>query len=181
MNPSKFKNAIEAEQRKHSGKCIYHLSDTHQTPNCNIKKECDKILSEKQTPNATTSSSGQLRHITEDSFEDAVDTDVCENIVTDAFCNDTNEESLQYFVQVSNHRLRLVRNSDSSPRHSMQFPIIADSGANFHMFCDSAFFDSIRPMSGKVILGDGKTALDIKGVGTIQLKFGNNVITIDDV
>jgi hypothetical protein len=181
MNPSKFKNAIETEQRKHSGKCIYHLSDTHQTSNCNVKKECDKLLSEKQVSNSTTSSTGQLRHITEESFEDAVEPDDCGDNDHDVLCNDTNEDSLQYFAKVSNHYLRLVRNTDSSPRHSMQFPIIADSGANFHMFCDSAFFDSIKPMSGKAILGDGKTALEIKGVGTIRLQFGDNVITIEDV
>jgi hypothetical protein len=63
----------------------------------------------------------------------------------------------------------------------MRFPIIAHSGANFHVFHDSAFFDFITPMSGKVILGDGKTSLDVKGVGTIKLQFGQDILTVENV
>jgi hypothetical protein len=44
MNPSKFRREIEAEQRKHSGKCIFHLTKSHPTEECNVKKECDKLL-----------------------------------------------------------------------------------------------------------------------------------------
>jgi hypothetical protein len=51
----------------------------------------------------------------------------------------------------------------------MQYPIIADSGANYHMFRDPVFFDYITPATGSVILGDGKTALDIQGIGTVKL------------
>jgi hypothetical protein len=63
----------------------------------------------------------------------------------------------------------------------MRFPIIADSGANFHMFNDSAFFEYISAVLGKGILGVGKTSLDIKGVGTIKLKFGQNILTVENV
>jgi hypothetical protein len=76
--------------------------------------------------------------------------------VTDDFPNDTNEESLHYFACITNHYLRLVRSSNQdNPRHTMQYPIIADSGANYHMFRDPVFF--------------GKTALDIQGIGTVKL------------
>jgi hypothetical protein len=49
----------------------------------------------------------------------------------------------------------------------MKFPIIEDSGANFHMFRDRDFFETLHPASGQVILGDGKTTLPIQGIGTI--------------
>ncbi len=42
MDPVKFKRELDTEQRKYSGKCIYHLCDNHSTSNCNIKLECDK-------------------------------------------------------------------------------------------------------------------------------------------
>jgi hypothetical protein len=51
----------------------------------------------------------------------------------------------------------------------MDYPIITDSGANFHMFRDREFFLSLSPATGQVILGDGKTTLPIQGVGTIKL------------
>jgi hypothetical protein len=38
MNPTKFCKLIESEQLKHPNKCIYHLSKTHQTENCAVKK-----------------------------------------------------------------------------------------------------------------------------------------------
>jgi hypothetical protein len=43
----------------------------------------------------------------------------------------------------------------------MAYPIIADSGANYHMFKEIEFFDSLTPTTGNVILGDGKTSLSI--------------------
>jgi hypothetical protein len=49
----------------------------------------------------------------------------------------------------------------------MRFPVIADSGANFHMFREKEFFTKIIPASGRVTLGDGITNLAIKGVGTV--------------
>jgi hypothetical protein len=63
----------------------------------------------------------------------------------------------------------------------MQFPIIADSGANFHMFKECAFFETLLPSSGQVILGDGKTSLSIKGVGTVKCKIGSHVLRIENV
>jgi hypothetical protein len=50
----------------------------------------------------------------------------------------------------------------------MKYPIIIDSGANFHMFRDHEFFTTLLPASGKVVLGDGKTSLPILGVGTVK-------------
>ena len=71
---------------------------------------------------------------------------------------------------MSNHYLHLVNSSSSvNLRHAMKYPIIANSGANFHKFCALEFFDSMTPMSGKVILSDGKTSLDIKGLGTVKM------------
>jgi hypothetical protein len=63
----------------------------------------------------------------------------------------------------------------------MQYPIIADSGTNFHMFCALEFFESMTPMSGKVILGDGKTSLDIKGLRTVKMQFGYNILSVENV
>jgi hypothetical protein len=116
----------------------------------------------------SSNTSGQLRHLTEDLFEDAVEQDKDES--EDHASNDTNEVDLLYFARVSNHYLRLVKNHSSRnsvSRHDMQFPIIIDSGANFHMFKDKDFFSSIIPATGKVILGDCVTSLPIEGVGTV--------------
>jgi hypothetical protein len=97
--------------------------------------------------------------------------------------NDTNEADLLYFVRVSNHYLHLVNNysSSSSPRHTMQFPVIADSGANYHMFKEREFFESLTPATGSVFLGDGKTSLEIKGIGRVKCYVGNNILTLDNV
>jgi hypothetical protein len=46
MNPSTFRCEIEAEQRKHLGKCIFYLTKSHPTEECNVKKECDKLLAD---------------------------------------------------------------------------------------------------------------------------------------
>ncbi len=76
----------------------------------------------------------------------------------------------------------LVKSSpDLITRHSTLFPIIADSGANFHMFRDREFFTSLTPATGKVILGDGTTTLPIQGIGTIQMKIGDHILKVDDV
>jgi hypothetical protein len=67
----------------------------------------------------------------------------------------------------SNHYLCLVKASPTDPllsNHGAQCPIIADSGANYHMFKDKELVHSLTPENGKVILGDWKTALEIKGV-----------------
>jgi hypothetical protein len=63
----------------------------------------------------------------------------------------------------------------------MQFPIIADSGANFHMFRDIEFFESLSPARGDVILGDGITHLKIPGVGTIKCHVGDHIRSVDGV
>jgi hypothetical protein len=110
LSPMKFCKEIESEQAKYIGKCLYHLTKSHQTCDCFVKKECDRILATKKasTPsNSMTSLTGQLRHIMEETFEDAVD-DSLENC-TDELGKDTNYESLHYFARVSYHYLRLVK------------------------------------------------------------------------
>ncbi len=135
MNPSKFRRDIENEHRKHSGKYIYHLSKTHTTDECNVKRECDKLLADRKNSSPSTQnagSSGQLRNLKEEIFEDAVSDDV-----TDDSTNDTNEDQLLYFARVTNPYLRLVKASTSgfpSSCDTMKYPIIADCGGNYHMF-----------------------------------------------
>jgi hypothetical protein len=63
----------------------------------------------------------------------------------------------------------------------MKYPIIADSGANYHMFKERNFFDTIHPANGQVFLGDGKTKLSVKGIGTVRCKIGDNVLCLDNV
>jgi hypothetical protein len=65
--------------------------------------------------------------------------------------------------------------------HTMIFPIIADSGANYHMFRERSFFESLQPASGTVLLGDGVTSLNYQGVGTVKCKVGSNILTIPNV
>jgi len=126
---------MEAEQAKHIGKCLYHLSKSHQSSDCYIKKECDEILAAKKPQeshvNATSATSGQLRNIK----EEIDDEPVMEDDAVESFpdCNDTNDEDLFYFARIKNHYLRLVRSSTNGlqSRHSMQYPVIVDSGANY--------------------------------------------------
>lgn len=63
----------------------------------------------------------------------------------------------------------------------MLHPVILDSGANYHMFREHDFFEHIHPATGKVILGDGQTSLQIRGAGTVQCKIGGHTLSIDDV
>ncbi len=115
----------------------------------------------------STNGSGQLHHITEETFEDAV-SDTITDGNDDVCSNDTNKADLLYFARMTNHYLRLVKVSSSlnaTSRHDMKYPIIADSGANYHMFKEREFFDSIRPASGKVFLGDGKLSYWLKVLG----------------
>jgi len=165
--------------------CIFHLTDTHSTDTCSVKKNCERQFKQpkesgpKTTVNAT-SGTGQLRHITKEPFEDAVaDAPVdCQDDVP----NDTNDAVLNYFELVSRHYLRLVNGASSVvPRHPMQYPIIADSGANYHMFKDIIFFDTLTPTTGRVLLGDGTTSLAIKGVVTVKLCFKDQIIFIPNV
>ncbi len=187
MNPGKFSKEIEAEQCLHPGKCIFHLSKSHQTNNCDVKKECDKLLqAKKSSSNSTvpsTSTSGRLRHITEeeDGSQD-IEFDYSSVASNADSSNDTNDDVLSYFSRVSNHYLRLVKTQpELLTRHTMEYPIIADSGANFHMFRDREFFESIQLFSGKVVLGDGQTTLDIQGIGTIKLQIGDHILSIENV
>jgi hypothetical protein len=184
LNPSKFCKEIAAEQLKHPGMCICHLSSSHPTETCHIKLDCDKRAFSKKpntsSPSASGQTTGQLRHITEELYEDAAEVIDSNECVT----KDTNEAELLYFARVSNHYLRLVKaalSQDLPPRHVMQFPVIADSGANYHMFKDPAFFDFIIPATGNVILGDGKTSLSIQGVGAVKCLIGSHLITIENV
>jgi hypothetical protein len=167
--------------------CIFHLSKSHATADCYVKKECDKqSASSNQSTSASTSSGtsrGQLRHITEEHFSDAVE-DESNDGCLESLDNDTNDADLLYFARVSNHYLRLVRSSPTPTileQHSMNFPVIADSGANFHMFKDRAFFTTLSTAMGHVILGDGKTSLNIMGVGTVECIVDNNLLVLDNV
>ncbi len=93
MSPVKFRHEIEAEQKCHPGKCIYHLSKTHATTSCFVKKECDKLQAEKKESGSSsvTTGSGSLRHLTEEAFEDAVmDDSVIDSI--DIASNDTSND-----------------------------------------------------------------------------------------
>ena len=146
MNPTKFCQEIEREQCCHLGKCIYHLAKSHPTVKCGVKIECDEILAARKKSkqqNATSSTTGQLRHVTEETFADA-ETEEVPDAAIDTSGNDNNEESLYYFVCLTNHYhyLRLVKSSCSesvTSRHPIRYPIIAHSSANFHMFRDAKF------------------------------------------
>jgi hypothetical protein len=186
LNPVKFCKEIMAEQKKHHSMCIYHLFSSHPTESCHIKLDCDKRASSKQpgTPSVPSSgtASGQLHHITEKVFADASDGNDREDSVEES--NDTNEANLLYFARVSNHYLRLVKatpGQDLLSHHQVKFPVIADSDANYHMFKEPEFFESITPAKGTVILGDGKTSLPIHGVGTIKCFIGDHLFRINNV
>jgi hypothetical protein len=192
MNPAKHRADLEAEQIKYSGRCLYHLTKSHCTDDCHVKKECNKLLASKRTHSATNpsqhsatgTSPGNLRHITEETYEDAVEQEDTKDDSSVHSHNDANESDLLYFARVSKHYLRLVKNDSfrkDPPRHLMKYPIIIDSGANFHMFRDREFFISMLPATGKVILGDGRTSLPILGVGTIQCVIGSQILTIENV
>lgn len=185
LNSLMFCREIEKEQSKFPNMCIYHLRGTHSTDSCSVKKACERQSKQPKesgpkTATNVSSSTGQLRHITEETFKDAIDENAAD--CQDEVPNDTNDEVLNYFERVSRHYLRLV-NGSSSPisKHPMKYPIIADSGANYHMFKELIFFDTLLPATGKVLLGDGKTSLAIQGVGTVKLKFGDKFLCIPNV
>jgi hypothetical protein len=116
-------------------------------------------------------------------FEDEVAEDTVE-VSTDDVSNDTNEDEWIFFAHMTNHYLCLVRSSSSEnmlSRHEMRYPIIADSGANYHIFKEREFFETLQPASGKVILGDGKTMLTIKGTGMVHCKIGDDTLLIHNV
>ncbi len=181
LKPTKYCQQIVAEQRRHPNKCIYHLSKTHPTETCAVKKECDRILeaNKKPTPSGPKPNpnvNGQLHHITEETPVESIDDEEVDNEF-DTFVNDTNEDALLYFERLTKHYLRVVKNNPSPTHinhHAIQFPVIANSGANFHMFRDKEFFESISPASGNVILGVGVTTVPIQGVGTVKCKIGEH-------
>jgi hypothetical protein len=149
-----------------------------------VKLACDQLRATKSSStNLISSSPGQLRHLTQDLFEDAVDTtDRIETVVSQD--NDTNEDGLLYYAHLTNHYLRLAKASLKTlpiSRYTVQFPVIADSGANFHMFKECEFFTKLTPAMGKVILADGKTVLPIQGVGTVKCLVDGHELTINNV
>lgn len=166
----------------------------HSTEDCAVKKECDRIVAARTSNSGNTGSgtagsgtvvnstnTGRLRHITEES-EKQVDSDVFQE--AEEMHNDTNQDILNYFTRVTNHYLRLARFTQEKslpPRHVREYPIIADSGANFHMFKEQEFFTQLTPAQGSVLLGDGKTSLPIHGIGTVTCKIGNNILQIESV
>ncbi len=107
LHPAKYGKEIDAEKCKYPDKCIYYLSASHATDDCNIKKECDQLIIDQKskTPSASTlGSNGQLRHNKEDVLEDAVTEDVVD-VVLDSY--DTNQDVLYYFARMTNHYLHL--------------------------------------------------------------------------
>jgi hypothetical protein len=70
---------------------------------------------------------------------------------------------------------------DCISRHDRSYPVIADIGANCHMFKEREFFSSLMPTTGKVLLGDGKTSLTIQGIGTVTCKLGQHKLVIPNV
>jgi hypothetical protein len=148
-----------------------------------VKKECDEIIAGKKSvksSSTTASNMGQLYHTTEDLFADAESDEVFD---MEPNGNDSNEDALLYFVRLSKHYLRVVKSSSTqmADRHPMSYPVIADSGVNYHMFWEREFFSNLSPATGQVILGDGKTSLAIKGVGTVTCKMGSNIVEIPNV
>jgi len=114
-------------------------------------------------------------------FEDAVSEDLIEDAVQADCSNDTKEDDLHYFACLTNHYLSLVKSNPSSSVTSMKYPVIADSGANFHIFKEREFSTKIIPANGSVLLGDGQTALPILGIGTVRCKIENHILEIENV
>ena len=86
-----------------------------------------------------------------------------------------------YFAHITNHYLRLLKASSTIPavsHHDMQYPIIADSGANYQ---EREVFETLHPATGCVFLGDGKTILPIQGISTAKCKIGGNILFIENV
>ena len=154
---------------------------------CYMKKECDKIINSKKSCSFSSDQNvktGNLHHITEDIFENAAEVVVSDIHSDEVPPNDTNEGALLYFDHVSNHYIYLVKSSlpnNTSRRHDMKYPVIADSGANFYKFKDKAFFESILPARGQVLLGDGKTSIPIQGIGSIKCYADGHLLTIANV
>jgi hypothetical protein len=63
----------------------------------------------------------------------------------------------------------------------MKFPVIANSGANFHVLKNLEFFYTLTPASGQIIFGDDNSYLPIHIVGTVKCKIGDKTISITGV
>jgi hypothetical protein len=115
LNPVKYCQLIEAEQKKHPGKCLFHLTKSHQTSNCAVKKECDQIVASKSNNASSVSgslaTSGQLRHLTDDSSEEIVEESV--DLTAEEQSNVTNDDVLHYFACITNHYLHLIKSNPS--------------------------------------------------------------------
>jgi hypothetical protein len=148
--------------------------------------KCDKLIADKKKSSSSLLLGvGQLRHLTEKLIEDGHSNDNPDGsdvLLDSTLSNDTNEKDLIYFICMTNHYLRLVWSTNPGIScHSMKYPIIADSGANFHMIQDHEFITAMSPATGYVLLGDGKTKLQIQGIGTISCKIGQHTLTVDNV
>jgi len=183
LNPVKYCTEITAEQGRHPGKCIYHLSKSHPMEDCYVTKECDKLIADKKNSSSSSSalsSAGKLRQLTGETEDCGVEDS--SEFLPEPTSNDTNEADLIYFARMTKQYLQLVNSTPSGvPQHKMKYPIIADSGTNFHLFKDLEFFETLSPANGHVILGDGTTKLAIQGIGTIKCKLGNNILSVDSV
>jgi len=105
-NPTKYKTEMTAAQKLHAGKCLYHLTESHPTQDCYIKKDCEKPASDKKDSNTNASANGHLRHITEQDVEkDVIESEDVADSLPVASSNDTNEDELFYFARMSNHYL----------------------------------------------------------------------------
>jgi hypothetical protein len=101
LNPTNYFREIEASHHRYPGQCIYHLSKTHLTSSCFIKRDCEKLLAEGPSSSPQVSSSPPtsicLRHITDETFKDA-STDELLADYEDSSTNDTNDAVLAYFA-----------------------------------------------------------------------------------
>ncbi|MFN9955435.1 MAG: hypothetical protein ACK55I_20245, partial [bacterium] len=89
ISPIKFCKEIADEQAKYSGKCLYHLTKSHQTCDCFILKEGDKTGSTSKSSTSVTT--GQLRHISEEVADEIVEESIEDS--PEELGNDTNEDS----------------------------------------------------------------------------------------
>jgi hypothetical protein len=58
---------------------------------------------------------------------------------------------LLHFAPVTNHYLHIIKVSSTIhvvSNHDMKYPIIADSGANYHIFKEREFFEILHPATG---------------------------------
>lgn len=105
LNSDQYCRENESEQKK-NGKCIYHLTESHPTEYCSLKKECYHILAEKQDSstapmNVSSKATEHLRNVKEELVEGAIDHDAVED--TDVSANGANQDESYHFAWLSNH------------------------------------------------------------------------------